>query len=125
MEPRVPPMKLTLVVNKGTPYPQMFLFDPKPPGPPQDTYGCGTYNYQRNKEVTITAPANITVRRRVWIFDHWAGDARGDSREIKITMDTDKTIVACYTELASLPIPFKPPIKPPPYEPGPPTPIGP
>ena len=113
-------MQLILVVNKGTPCPQLFRFDPKPPGSQQDTFGCGTYNYQRNKEVTITAPPNITVRRRVWIFDHWAGNAKGDSPEITITMDTDKIIVACYTELAPLPIwpiklpPYTIPVMPPP-----------
>jgi len=111
-------MKLSITVNEGTPDPQ-FNLDPKPPGPPQETYPTGIYDYQRNKKVIITAPPVLTEGRQGCKFDHWEGDAEGTDTSVTITMDSDKAIVACYTELEPLPIPppKPPPVMPPPYRP--------
>ncbi|MEA2054657.1 MAG: PKD domain-containing protein, partial [Candidatus Thermoplasmatota archaeon] len=50
------------------------------------TYDAGTV-------VTATAHANAGYE-----FDHWGGDAEGTSASIQITMNSDKSIVAHFTE---------------------------
>ena len=53
----------------------------------------GTYKYDSDTQVTITAsPASS------WKFDHWSGDASGTSSTIVITMDSDKDVIAYFEE---------------------------
>ncbi len=54
----------------------------------------GTHTYEAGEEVIITAtPADG------WYFDRWTGDVEDSSREITVTMDSDKTIIANFAEL--------------------------
>jgi uncharacterized repeat protein (TIGR02543 family) len=49
-----------------------------------------TCNY--GDEVTVTATAFAGYQ-----FSHWSGDAAGRNPEVRVTMDADKTIRACFT----------------------------
>jgi hypothetical protein len=49
--------------------------------------------YQQGDLIQITATPNIG-----WIFDHWEGDQCGTTNPMTITMNTDKTITAYFTE---------------------------
>ena len=51
----------------------------------------GAGEYEQNAEVTITAiPADK------WVFDHWEGDASGQTNPFTISLDTDKTVTAIF-----------------------------
>lgn len=54
--------------------------------------GSGTYD--SGESVTLTATASPDYQ-----FDHWSGDASGTSPTVEITMDSDKSITAHYTEI--------------------------
>jgi len=67
-----------------------------------DPSGSGTIilnpsggTYDEGTVVTATANANSGCQ-----FDHWSGDASGSSATVQITMDSDKSIVAHYRDVA-------------------------
>ncbi|NLW30449.1 MAG: DUF1565 domain-containing protein [Fibrobacter sp.] len=49
--------------------------------------------YKKNQTVTVTATASGG-----WEFDHWEGDITGNTNPVTITMDSDKSINACFKE---------------------------
>jgi len=51
-------------------------------------------SYAKGSKVTLTA-----LPSPGWMFSMWKGDASGNSNSITITMDSDKTIVANFTEI--------------------------
>jgi len=53
----------------------------------------GTYTYDENAEVTITA-----LPSPGWKFDHWGGDASGTSPTAAVTMDSAKDVTAYFTQ---------------------------
>ncbi|HEC81561.1 MAG TPA: carboxypeptidase regulatory-like domain-containing protein, partial [Thermoplasmatales archaeon] len=57
--------------------------------PPGGSYEAGT-------QVTVTAYAYDG-----YVFDHWSGDVNGNNPTIQITMNSDKTIVAHFTEITT------------------------
>jgi len=64
------------------------------------TIGDGTtdpapnvWEYAGGSLVTITA-----VPASGWVFDHWSGDASGTDNPITITMDSNKSVTAHFTE---------------------------
>ena len=61
----------------------------------------GTYTYDKGTQVTITAsPASG------WQFSHWQGDVSGNSTTITITMDSDKSVTACFELIPDVKITF-------------------
>lgn len=52
----------------------------------------GTQKYDKGSSVTITATPTSG-----WEFDHWSGDASGNSATTTVTMDSDKTVTANFT----------------------------
>jgi uncharacterized repeat protein (TIGR02543 family) len=54
--------------------------------PDQDTYGYGS-------EAVLTAIADPG-----WTFDHWSGDLSGSINPSTITIDSDKTVTAVFTQ---------------------------
>jgi ribosomal protein L21E len=53
----------------------------------------GTHTYDEGTVVTITAnPASG------WKFDHWGGDASGTSTSVSVTMNSNKSVTAYFTE---------------------------
>ena len=52
--------------------------------------------YDSGESVTLTATAFSDYQ-----FDHWSGDASGTSSTVKITMDSDKSVIAHYTKIVS------------------------
>ena len=48
-------------------------------------------SYKAGSTVTVTAQ-----RAYGYVFDHWSGDASGTSPTVTITMDSDKSIIACF-----------------------------
>jgi uncharacterized repeat protein (TIGR02543 family) len=58
------------------------------------TPGTGNYNYAEGTVVSLTATA-----RSDWQFDGWTGDvADASSAETTVTIDSDKTVTAHFTE---------------------------
>ncbi len=56
----------------------------------------GTYTYDEGTQVTVTAsPASN------WRFNHWSGDASGNSPTVVITMDSNKNIAAYFEEVTT------------------------
>lgn len=51
-------------------------------------------NYLPDTEVTLTAASSVG-----YAFDHWSGDTSEDRNSITITMDSDKTLVAHFTDV--------------------------
>ena len=58
----------------------------------------GEYEYPSGTQVTINVSAISD-----WDFDHWSGDATGTSPTIVITMDSDKSVTACFEDPNSPP----------------------
>lgn len=54
--------------------------------------GSGTYD--SGDRIILTATASPDYQ-----FDHWSGDASGTSPTVTITMDSDKIVIAHYTEI--------------------------
>ena len=54
------------------------------PTPPGFSYPSGTV-------ITLTAVPAVG-----YVFDHWSGDASGTSSSITITMDSDRSVTACF-----------------------------
>jgi uncharacterized repeat protein (TIGR02543 family) len=55
--------------------------------------GEGIYEYPSGTQVTINVSAISG-----WDFDHWSGDATGNSHTIVITMDSDKMVTAYFED---------------------------
>jgi len=96
--------------------------------PPQETYSLevmanprdsgqvlpGDGEYTANSEVTLNA-----IPSKGYAFDHWSGDYSGTGNSLMITMDSDKVIIANFSQLPTatpLPTPTATPI--PCYKPG-------
>jgi uncharacterized repeat protein (TIGR02543 family) len=61
----------------------------------------GTYEYDKDTVVTITAfPA------AGWVFEGWEGDASGSSLSITTTMNSDKTVTACFRRAGGVQITY-------------------
>jgi len=59
----------------------------------------GSYKYDAETEVTVTAVPSTNYR-----FDKWTGDASGSNNPITITMDSDKSITANFVRQYTLTI---------------------
>lgn len=60
--------------------------------------------YASSEQVTLTAsPAND------YTFDHWSGDASGNSTTVTITMDRDYSIIANFASTVSTPLTLRAP----------------
>ena len=51
----------------------------------------GSHTYDDDEVVTV-----IATPSRDWSFAQWAGDTSGSSSTVRITMDWDKRIIACF-----------------------------
>ena len=54
----------------------------------------GTHLFEQGSVVELEAIADID-----WEFNHWEGDVSGTSNQTTITMDSDKTAIANFTEI--------------------------
>jgi hypothetical protein len=62
--------------------------------------GCGSVSpdsgtYDKGDSVTLTATATSGYQ-----FDHWGEEASGSTNQVTVTMDSDKRVVAYFTELS-------------------------
>ncbi len=61
----------------------------------------GTYEYDKNVEVTVTAsPATG------WVLEGWEGDVSGTSSSVTTTMNSDKTITARFRQVGNVRITY-------------------
>ena len=54
----------------------------------------GTHRYDKDEEVPITATPD-----EGWRFDHWESDAQGEDASVTITMDSGKSVTACFESI--------------------------
>ena len=93
----VPPSEILSLYNKGVSNvgyceTKTYTLTMQVMGNGSTTKNPDQSQYENGSIVEVTALADPG-----WMFDHWQGDLSGSENPKNITMDSDKTIIACFT----------------------------